>query len=127
MPPRRAANVPATATLPTMAEVTADGLTADEVPQEVKDYIEKAYADTKERPDARFRLVFGDIEDPTDDDIADANKFIGQARTYCETREAGKLTFRRLTVKDDDEEAIENVVQFRVTEPAAGKPGRRNR
>lgn len=117
--------------LPDMNEVTPEGVAAEDVPAEVADYIEKAYARVQVKPDARFRLSWGDEEDPTPDDISEAAKFEAFARAYCQTRTVksadGKsdlpepLTFRRLSVKDDDDEVIENVVQFRVSLAKAGK------
>jgi hypothetical protein len=88
-----------------IVESAKSGQSSTEVPQDVKDDVETAYAEFLRRPNTEGYFEF-DTED-------EKKTWIKQARSYCNSREAGALKFRQLPSKH----LTADKLRFQITTP----------
>lgn len=76
----------------------------DQIPEEIRQEVEEAYAALKSNPNGRLRATF--------DTEAELNEYVRQVRSYCAQRPAGVVRFR----KSPTRKLPSNVMDFRITD-----------
>lgn len=86
------------------ATTTAAPLSLEDIPADIREEVEQAYAALKTNPDGRFRAAF--------DDEQELRQYVRYVTSYCEIRPEGQIRFR----KSPTRKLPPNVMDFRITD-----------
>lgn len=86
------------------AAPTTFAMDLDQIPADIREEVEQAYAAIKENPRSRVRAEF--------DEVAEAKQYLAYVIAYCNVRPAGAIRYRKSPTKG----LPDTVVEFRITD-----------